>query len=167
MSRIVNQLLWARSHERNANCAWRYRKNRYPFMSASCRLIPPSSYNTGEYATYTTVRVQQSVIRESVRFKFCSCSFSHVRQIDHRLSLQFYSSWPTSARQSRCILDLYDLCDLHDLYDLAHVAGWKPYNLHHLLIAHVSWVEPVCAMQILRNLSQRLVRNWWSRSWSV
>ena len=25
-----------------------------------------------------------------------------------------------------------DLYDLYDLYDLAHVAGWKPYNLHDL-----------------------------------
>ena len=37
--------------------------------------------------------------------------------------------------------DIFPICyDLYDLYDLAHVAGWKPYNLHDLLIiGHISW----------------------------
>ena len=39
------------------------------------------------------------------------------------------------------LYDLYDMYELYDLYDLAHVAGWKPYNLHDL--GHISWVGSV------------------------
>ena len=34
-----------------------------------------------------------------------------------------------------------DLYDLYDLYALAHVAGWEPYDLHHL--GHAPWVGSV------------------------
>ena len=37
------------------------------------------------------------------------------------------------------------------LYDLARVAGWDPYNLHHLEHDFLGWI---CTMQILHNLSQ-------------
>ena len=41
------------------------------------------------------------------------------------------------------LYELYGLYDLHDpdLYCVAHVAVWKPYDLHDL--AHISWVGPV------------------------
>ena len=60
---------------------------------------------------------------------------THTRRPDHD---SHNSSWPRSAWQGRQIPDLYDL---YDLYDLPHVAGWKPYSLHHL--GHLSWVRSV------------------------
>ena len=61
--------------------------------------------------------------------------------IDSRCTVQTF--------QGRCFPDLYDLYnlyDLYDLYDLAHVAGWEPCNLLHVL----GWI---CTTQILRNIS--------------
>ena len=41
---------------------------------------------------------------------------------------------------------------------VAHVAGWGPYNLYD--VARVSWGRICRVRQILRNFSQRKVRNW-------
>ena len=75
------------------------------------------------------------------------------------------SSIPTwwSARQGRQIPDLYDL---YDLYDLAHVAGWKPYNLHDL--AQVSWVWSVQYTDPTQHLiTAGYIGSRWARSWSI
>ena len=79
---------------------------------------------------------------------------------ERRLSGCHLTLWHTSVDV------LYDPFPLHDLdlswnlfptsYDLAHVAEWDPYNLRDLV--HVSRVGNR-TMHILRNLSQRQVRN--------
>ena len=66
-----------------------------------------------------------------------------------------YSSWYRSTRQGRHI---------PDLCDLAHVARWRPYNLHDL--AHASWVGSVPYRSCTTSHNGRLGSRW-SRSWSI
>ena len=54
---------------------------------------------------------------------------SHRSSTDHLQIIYRSFSLHDLDLRSRFIHDLYDL---HNLYDLAHVAGWEPYNLHHL-----------------------------------
>ena len=63
--------------------------------------------------------------------------------------------WSRSARQGRCI---------PDLYDLAHVVAWEPYNLQDL--PRVSLVGSVAYRYCTASHNGRL-GPWWSRSWSI
>ena len=67
-----------------------------------------------------------------------------------------HSSWSRSLKA-----DLFPM--LYDLYGLAYVAGWEPYDLHDLLIAHVSWVGSVPYRSCTASDNGR-VGSIWSRS---
>ena len=117
------------------------------------RFAPPSSRIS---AFFMLTLKQQFRRMYVVQYRIVSMSLFHTT-LGQLICMicSHYSSWPRSARQGRCIPDLYDL---YDLYDLAHVAGLEPYNLHDL--AQVSWVGYVLHRSCTTSHNGRLGSTW-------